>query len=76
MEHAERIAALEARENETVRRLDDQDDDLKAIRKDVEEIRNVISHYKGFAGGVIFAVATLAGLIGAGVTAIWHRLAG
>lgn len=70
----ERIAALEADAETAKNRLDHQDGDLAAIRADVHAIKNVLSNYKGFMSGVIFAVATLAGIIGAGITAVWHRL--
>lgn len=70
----ERIAALEADAETAKRRLDNQDDDLAAIRKDVHEIKNAVSRANGFFAGMAFAVATLAGLIGAGLTAVWHRL--
>lgn len=72
----ERIAALEANAENALRRLDDQDDDLAAIRRDVHEIRSVLANYKGFMSGAAFAIASLAGLVGAGITALWHRLAG
>jgi hypothetical protein len=73
-ENCERIAALEADAETARRRLDVQDDDLAAIRRDVHEIKNAISKANGFFAGAAFAVAALAGLIGAGLTAVWHRL--
>lgn len=71
----ERLATLEANAATALRRLDSQDTDLGAIRRDVAEIRNVLANYKGFMSGAAFAIATLAGLIGAGVTALWHKFA-
>ncbi len=72
----ERIAKLE-------QRADDSADDHKAvaaqvtqIAKDVHEIKEKLSNWRGFVSGMVFTIATLAGLIGAGATALWHRFIG
>jgi hypothetical protein len=77
----ERIASLEAhaetaseQRQEIVTRLNSQDKDLAAIRKDVHEIKETVASYKGFFAGFAFALASLGGLVGAAVTAAWHRL--
>lgn len=75
-DNGERLAALEA-DAETARtRLNGQDADLKAIREDVHQIKLSLSRANGFFAGAAFAVAALAGLIGAGLTSLWHRFSG
>lgn len=74
MNEGERIAKLE-------QRADDSDTDqaalvekVNAIAADVHEIKEKLSNWKGFFSGVMFTIATLAGLIGAGITALWNHL--
>lgn len=74
MSDGERIAALEAQVDGIVDELGEQSRDLKIIRSDVHEISKAISNYRGFLAGMLFAVASLAGLIGAGLTLVWHKL--
>lgn len=73
-ENGERIASLEAHIVGLEDRLDDQDEDLRSIRNDVREIRDVLTQYKGFAGGVVATVSVLSGFIGAAVVFLWHKL--
>jgi hypothetical protein len=73
-ENGERIASLEAHIVGLEDRLDDQDEDLRSIRNDVREIRDVLTQYKGFAGGVIATVSVLSGFIGALAVFVWHKL--
>ena len=80
-QEGERLAALEVhaegaarQRDEIVGRLDSQDTDLRAIRNDVHEIKQTMASYKGFAAGFAFAIAALGGLVGAALTAAWHRL--
>ncbi len=77
----ERIASLEALEGESQRqrrvifdKLENQDEDLRAIREDVHEIKTTVASYRGFFAGFSFAVAALGGLVGAALTALWGRL--
>lgn len=70
----ERIATLEQAIKGLAQRLDDQDEDLHSIRDDVREIRDVLTQYKGFAGGVVATVSVLSGFIGAAVVFLWHKL--
>lgn len=80
---AERIARLEAQQQEGERvhqalfdRLDDQQEQLDTICKDVSEIKGTIRQYRGFIGGVIFTVSALGAAIGAVATAFWKKIAG
>lgn len=79
----ERLATLEAQSIEStkhrasiVEKLERQDQDLLAIRNDVHAIKETLSGYKGFFAGFAFALAALGGLVGAAVTAAWHRFIG
>ena len=69
----ERIATLEQAIKGLTERLDDQDEDLHMIRDDVREIRDVLTQYKGFSGGVIATVSVLSGFIGALAVFVWHK---
>ena len=76
----ERIAALEVRAEESAasrqkifEQLDDHTGDLRAIRNDVHEIKQMISGYKGFANGVIATVATFSGVVGAALVWLWSK---
>jgi hypothetical protein len=70
----ERIARLEERadvgEDDLVRMVEKVDD----IAKNVNEIKEKLSNWHGFFSGMMFTIAAIAGLIGAGLTAVWHRL--
>ena len=79
----ERLATLEemARQGASARHdmqdtLDNQDEQLKAIREDVHAIKQSLAGYKGFFAGASFAVAALGGLLGAALTALWGKLFG
>lgn len=74
MSEGERIAKLE-------QRADDGDQDkaaliekVDAIANDVHAIKEKLSNWRGFVSGMVFAIATLAGLMGAGVTWLWTHL--
>lgn len=76
----ERIAALEVRAEESANsrqkifeQLDDHASDLRAIRADVHEIKQMISGYKGFASGVIATIATFSGILGAAAMWLWSK---
>lgn len=80
-EDGERLASLEAHAEEAARqrdvifsRLQRQDGDLRAIREDVHAIKTTVAGYKGFFAGFAFAVAALGGLVGAALTAAWHKI--
>lgn len=77
----ERLATLEARDNELFRKLAEHDTDLKAaradtqaIRADVHAIREQLSGYRGVAVGVWLAIGAFGGLIGAAASTLWHKL--
>ena len=80
---AERIATLEAESAnasdqriEIKSKLDAQDEDLRAIRSDVHDIKTTISGHMGFLKGVVFVFTALGGLMGAGIAAFWGKLFG
>jgi len=75
-EDKERLATLEARDGELFRKLDAQDRALDSIKTDVHAIKEQLSGYRGFVAGAFFVVGSLGGLIGAAVTAAYHKLAG
>ena len=72
----ERLARLEARTNYLEDDADTIKDEIRAIRTDIHEIKEVVSRYGGFAGGIVFAVATFAGVIGATISTLWHKITG
>jgi hypothetical protein len=74
MSEGERIARLEARADGHDDDITRVVDDIGAIRISLSNIDKTLSGYRGFWFGVTFSVGTLAGLIGAGLTAVWHRL--
>lgn len=76
MSDGERIATLEARDAELFRKLDEHEQTLKAVGADVAAIKLQLSGYRGFVAGAFFVVGSLGGLIGAALTAAWHKLAG
>ena len=83
MSEAERLATLEAESAEASSqraeiktKLDAQDEDLRAIRSDVHEIRETISGHLGFLKGVVFVFTAIGGLLGAGAAAFWGKLFG
>jgi len=70
----ERIARLEQQADDTRTDHDQLVGKVDAIAVDVHEIKEKLSNWKGFFSGVMFTVATLAGLIGAAITALWNHL--
>ena len=74
MSEGERIASLEAHADDTDRRIDGNEAAWISIAKDVHEIKEAMSKYRGFVAGAWFVLAILGGLVGAGVTAAWHRI--
>lgn len=70
----ERIAKLEQRADDGDGARDELTRKVDEIAADIHEIKEKLSNWRGFASGVIFTIATLAGLIGAAVTAAWHKL--
>lgn len=80
-EDGERIASLEAKQGYAddqrsviFRKLEEQDQDLKAIRSDVHAIREQLSGAKGFWTGITVAVSAIAAVIGGAAAALWQRL--
>jgi hypothetical protein len=78
----ERLASLEAHAEDAVRErheirttLKNQDIALSTIRHDVHEINVKLSNWRGFFSGMVFTIAAIAGIIGAGLTALWNYLA-
>lgn len=72
----ERIAVLEQRADDGQADRDHLVEKVDAMAADIHEIKEKLSNWRGFVSGMVFTIATLAGLIGAGLTAAWHRLAG
>ena len=70
----ERIAKLEQRADDGALAGAELSKKVDEIAADIHEIKEKLSNWRGFASGVIFTIATLAGLIGAAVTAAWHKL--
>jgi hypothetical protein len=70
-----RISVLEERADNVQGDHDQLVDKVDAIAKDVHEIKEKLSNWRGFVSGMVFTIATLAGLIGAGATWLYHRLA-
>jgi len=78
---AERIAKLEAKQQEServhtdiARRLDKHEAALEQIRTDVGEIKLKLSGWRGFLGGAMFVLTSIGGLIGAAIMSLWHAL--
>ena len=74
MSDAERIAKLEQRADDSADDHKEVASQVAQIAKDVHEIKEKLSNWRGFVSGMVFTIATLAGLIGAGVTALYHKL--
>lgn len=75
MNDGERIARLEQQADDTRSDHDQLVDKVDAIAADIHTIKEKLSNWRGFVSGMVFTIATLAGLIGAAVTAAWHKLA-
>ena len=73
-EDGERIARLEQRADDGQNDHAQMVEKVDAIAKDIHEIKEKLSNWRGFVSGMVFTIATLAGLIGAGVSALWHKL--
>lgn len=69
----ERIAVLEQRADDSQAARDDFAKKVDAMASDIHEIKEKLSNWRGFVSGMVFTIAALAGLIGAGVTALWNR---
>ena len=76
MSDGERIARLEQRADDGQADRDHLVEKVDAMAADIHEIKEKLSNWRGFISGMVFTIATLAGLIGAAVTAAWHKLAG
>lgn len=55
------LAAHTEQDRESFEKLNAE---LKAMRKDVAEMRNEFSKYKGFIGGVVFVVSAIGAALG------------
>ena len=75
-EDRERLARLEQQADDTRTDHDQLVEKVDAIAADIHAIKEKLSNWRGFVSGMVFTIATLAGLVGAAVTAAWHRLAG
>jgi hypothetical protein len=69
----ERIARLEQRADDGQSDHAQLVDKFDAMAKDIHEIKQRLSNWRGFFSGMVFAISALAGLIGAAATALWHR---
>jgi hypothetical protein len=72
----ERIAVLEQRADNTQSDHDQLVQKVDAIAADIHAIKEKLSNWRGFVSGMVFTIAALAGLIGAGLTAVYHKLSG
>ena len=70
----ERIAKLEQRADDGQTDHDQLVMKFDAMAADIHDIKEKLSSWRGFVSGMVFTIATLAGLIGAGVSALWHKL--
>jgi hypothetical protein len=70
----ERIARLEERADGSQTDHDQLVAKFDAMASDIHDIKEKLSNWRGFVSGMVFTIATLAGLVGAGVTALWHKL--
>ncbi len=50
--HSDRVVALEVR-------VDELQDDLKEILKELKEVNTQLTKYKGFIGGIAFVISSL-----------------
>jgi hypothetical protein len=75
MSEGERIAVLEQRADDTKTDHDQLVEKVDAIAADIHAIKEKLSNWRGFVSGMVFTIAALAGLIGAGITALWNRFA-
>jgi hypothetical protein len=72
----ERIARLEERADTNDASHENFSGKLDQIASDVHTIKEQLSNWRGFFSGVVFAISALAGLIGAGAMALYHRVFG
>ena len=75
MSEGERIARLEQRADDNRSDHDQLVDKVDAIAADIHAIKEKLSNWRGFVSGMVFTIAALAGIIGAGLTALWNRFA-
>jgi len=61
--HADRVVTLEVR-------VDELQDDLKEILKELKEVNTQLTKYKGFIGGIAFVISSLP-VLWAFTTAHW-----
>jgi len=80
---AERIARLEAQQQEGERvheavfeRMDKYEKKLDEIGKSVSQIEMKLSGWRGFLGGAMFVLTSIGGLIGAALMSLWHTMTG
>jgi len=74
MSEGERVAVLEAVVEDLHDDMDEVKSDLRAIRDSLAQVELAISKHKGFFGGVVFTIGAVAGVVGAIVASIWHKL--
>lgn len=70
----ERIARLEQRANDSQLDRAEFERRFEQMARDIGEIKDKLSNWKGVMSGVVLTIGMLAGLIGAGLTFLWHRL--
>ena len=71
----ERIARLEQRADDGQSDRDHLVEKVDAMAADIHDIKEKLSNWRGFVSGMVFTIAALAGMIGAGITALWNRIA-
>lgn len=67
MDERERIARLEAQQQEMMRLLVETRDDIKSMREEMHQVKNSLTRWKGIGGGIVIAVS----LIWSAGIAIW-----
>jgi len=71
----ERIARLEQRADDGQSDRDHLVEKVDAMAADIHDIKEKLSNWRGFVSGMVFTIAALAGMIAAGITALWNRIA-
>lgn len=68
--------ADDIRDQAMLKTIDEMRDDLKAIRKDLDEDKAELAGLKNRGAGILVGVAIAAGGIGAGFSKFWAWIAG
>jgi hypothetical protein len=72
MDQLERIARLEAQQDEIMRVLQETRADMKEMRSEVRELDKSLTRWKGIGAGIVIAVS----VIWSGILGLYHFFAG